>query len=139
MATSRDEFRHLIRDFFHMELGFSHLVVYVIVKRLIFHKIWTIFYWSWWLVYAPFIGLFIARISKGRTLKEVVLGTMIYGTLGCALFFGIFGNYAVYLQISGQFNVVDFLNHHKYRGYYYAGNASFTIPNYWIFHLLIAG
>ena len=45
---------------------------------------------------------------KGRRLKEVILGTIAYGTLGCVLFFGIFGNYAVYLQISGQFNVVDF-------------------------------
>ena len=73
-----------------------------------FPQDWTIFYWSWWLVYAPFIGLFIARISKGRRLKEVMIGTIAYGTLGCVLFFGIFGNYAVYLQISGQFNVVDF-------------------------------
>ncbi len=58
-------------------------------KETNFPQDWTIFYWSWWLVYAPFIGLFIARISKGRRLKEVVLGTIIYGTLGCVLFFGI--------------------------------------------------
>ena len=57
-------------------------------------------------------GLFIARISKGRRLKEVILGTIIYGTLGCLLFFGIFGNYAVYLQITGEFNVINFLNSH---------------------------
>lgn len=82
-------------------------------KETNFPQDWTIFYWSWWLVYAPFIGLFIARISKGRRLKEVILGTIAYGTLGCVLFFGIFGNYAVYLQISGQFNVVDFLNKHS--------------------------
>ena len=77
-----------------------------------FPQTWTIFYWSWWIVYAPFIGLFIARISKGRTLKEVILGTMIYGTLGCVLFFGIFGNYAVYLQITGNFDVISYLNNH---------------------------
>ncbi len=41
-----------------------------------------------------------------------MLGTIIYGTLGCVLFFGIFGNYAVYLQISGQFNVTQYLNTH---------------------------
>ena len=52
----------------------------MVVRKLISSRL-TIFYWSWWLVYAPFIGLFIARISKGRTLKEVVLGTMCYGTL----------------------------------------------------------
>ena len=56
-------------------------------KETNFPQDWTIFYWSWWLVYAPFIGLFIARISKGRRLKEVILGTIIYGTLGvyCSL------------------------------------------------------
>lgn len=77
-----------------------------------FPQQWTIFYWAWWLVYSPFIGLFIARISRGRTLKEVILGTIAYGTLGCVLFFGIFGNFAAYLQLSGQFNVIDYLNHH---------------------------
>ena len=81
-------------------------------KETNFPQDWTIFYWSWWLVYAPFIGLFIARISKGRTLKEVVLGTICYGTLGCVLFFGIFGNYAVYLQITEQFNVISYLNNY---------------------------
>ena len=113
METTVTGLGNMMRDFFHMATwvepfgGIGHR------KETHFPQDWTIFYWSWWLVYAPFIGLFIARISKGRTLKEVVLGTMIYGTLGCALFFGIFGNYAVYLQISGQFNVVDFLNHHS--------------------------
>ena len=48
-------------------------------KETNFPQQWTIFYWSWWIVYAPFIGLFIARISKGRTLKEIVLGTIVYG------------------------------------------------------------
>lgn len=75
-----------------------------------FPEQWTVFYWAWWLVYAPFIGLFIARISKGRTLKELVLGTLIYGTFGCMLFFGIFGNYALFLQLSGQFDVVHSIN-----------------------------
>lgn len=75
-----------------------------------FPESWTVFYWGWWFVYAPFIGLFIARISRGRTLKEVVLGTIIYGTFGCMLFFGIFGNYAVYLQVSGTFDVVSHIN-----------------------------
>ena len=76
------------------------------VKKRISHK--TGQYSIGHLVYAPFIGLFIARISKGRRLKEVILGTIIYGTLGCLLFFGIFGNYAVYLQITGEFNVINF-------------------------------
>ncbi|MGT2341162.1 hypothetical protein ACVPOQ_07620 [Staphylococcus aureus] len=48
-----------------------------------------------------------------------MLGTIIYGTLGCVLLFGIFGNYAVYLQISGQFNVTQYLNTHGLRGNHY--------------------
>ena len=91
--------------------GWNHLVELKDVKKRISSRL-DDFYWSWWLVYAPFIGLFIARISKGRRLKEVILGTIVYGTLGCVLFFGIFGNYAVYLQISEQFNVIQYLNSH---------------------------
>lgn len=112
METTVSGFGNMLKNFFRMATwlepfgGIGHR------KETNFPQDWTIFYWSWWLVYAPFIGLFIARISKGRTLKEVVLGTIIYGTLGCVLFFGIFGNYAVFLQISGQFDVVQFLNSH---------------------------
>lgn len=82
-------------------------------KETNFPQDWTIFYWSWWLVYAPFIGLFIARISKGRRLKEVILGTIIYGTLEfvyCSLVYLV--TIFVYLQITGEFNVINFLNSH---------------------------
>lgn len=75
-----------------------------------FPETWTVFYWAWWVVYAPFVGLFVARISRGRTIKEMVLGTLIYGTLGCVLFFGILGNYGLYLQLSQSFDVIGFMN-----------------------------
>ena len=113
METALTGFGNMMRDFFHMATWMEPFGGIRNRKETNFPQDWTIFYWSWWLVYAPFIGLFIARISKGRRLKEVILGTIAYGTLGCVLFFGIFGNYAVYLQISGQFNVVDFLNKHS--------------------------
>ncbi|WP_299585880.1 BCCT family transporter [uncultured Microbulbifer sp.] len=71
---------------------------------------WTIFYWAWWLVFAPSVGLFIARISRGRTIKAMVVGAIFYGTLGCFLFFLILGNYGVYLQFSGELDVVQTLN-----------------------------
>ncbi|WP_156291858.1 BCCT family transporter [Oceanobacillus salinisoli] len=77
-----------------------------------FPEAWTVFYWAWWLVYAPFVGLFVARISRGRTIREMILGTMIWGTLGCILFFGILGNYGLYLQLSGSFDVIAFMNEH---------------------------
>ncbi|KPG86812.1 BCCT family transporter [Staphylococcus hominis] len=113
METTLTGFGNMMRDFFHMATWMEPFGGIRNRNETNFPQDWTIFYWSWWLVYAPFIGLFIARISKGRRLKEVILGTIAYGTLGCVLFFGIFGNYAVYLQISGQFNVVDFLNKHS--------------------------
>ncbi|MGX9932688.1 BCCT family transporter [Virgibacillus salarius] len=77
-----------------------------------FPESWTVFYWAWWVVYAPFVGLFVARISRGRTIREMVLGTMIYGTFGSILFFGILGNFGLYLQLSGQFDVIGFMNEH---------------------------
>lgn len=112
METTITGFGNMLRDFFHMATWMEPFGGIKGRKETNFPQDWTIFYWSWWLVYAPFIGLFIARISKGRRLKEVILGTIVYGTLGCVLFFGIFGNYAVYLQISEQFNVIQYLNSH---------------------------
>jgi len=113
METTVSGLGNMLKNFFRMATWLEPFGGVGDRNETNFPQDWTIFYWSWWLVYAPFIGLFIARISKGRTLKEVVLGTIIYGTLGCVLFFGIFGNYAVFLQISGQFDVIQFLNQHS--------------------------
>lgn len=112
METSITGMGNMIKNFFQMATWIEPFGGIGGRKETNFPQQWTIFYWSWWIVYAPFIGLFIARISKGRTLKEIVLGTIVYRTLGCALFFGIFGNYAVYLQITGSFDVIHFLNTH---------------------------
>ncbi|GGF24590.1 transporter [Halobacillus andaensis] len=79
-------------------------------EETLFPESWTVFYWAWWLVYAPFVGLFVARISRGRTIRQMVLGTMIYGTLGCILFFGIMGNFGLYMQLTGQLDVIGFLD-----------------------------
>ena len=57
---------------------------------------WTIFYWAWWIAWAPFVGMFIALISKGRTIREVVLGVCLI-PLGFTLaWISIFGNTAIY-------------------------------------------
>lgn len=112
METTVTSFGNMIKNFFQMATWLEPFGGVGGREETNFPQQWTIFYWSWWIVYAPFIGLFIARISKGRTLKEVILGTIVYGTFGCVLFFGIFGNYATYLQITGQFDVIGFLNSH---------------------------
>lgn len=61
---------------------------------------WTIFYWAWWIAWAPFVGLFVARISRGRTIREVILGVMLI-PLGFTLaWLSIFGNTAINLVLN---------------------------------------
>lgn len=68
---------------------------------------WTIFYWAWWIAYGPFVGLFVTRISGGRTIRQVVLGMLFWGTLGGTLFYMVLGNYSLGLQLSGQLDVIS--------------------------------
>jgi BCCT family betaine/carnitine transporter len=70
-----------------------------------FVESWTIFYWAWWIAFAPYVGLFVTRISRGRSIRQVVLGMLVWGSLGSWLFYMIMGNYALFLQLTG---VVDF-------------------------------
>ena len=62
---------------------------------------WTLFYWGWWLSWGPYVGMFIARISKGRTIREVLLGGMLAATLGAMVWIVIFGGTALNLQLLG--------------------------------------
>ncbi len=62
---------------------------------------WTIFYWAWWIAFAPFVGLFLARISKGRTVREYVLGAMIVPSVMCFVWFAIVGGTAIDLTLNG--------------------------------------
>ncbi|MBM7552918.1 glycine betaine uptake BCCT transporter [Thalassobacillus pellis] len=59
---------------------------------------WTIFYWAWWISWAPFVGTFIARVSKGRTIREFILGVLLVPTIFGALWFSIFGGTAINLE-----------------------------------------
>ncbi|MDK2968469.1 BCCT family transporter [Lacrimispora amygdalina] len=59
---------------------------------------WTIFYWAWWISWSPFVGMFIARISKGRTVREFILGVMLIPSLLSFLWMSVFGGTALYLQ-----------------------------------------
>ena len=74
-----------------------------------FPQSWTVFYWAWWAGYAPFMGMFFARISKGRTVRQMVVGSLLFGSLGCITFFGILGNYGLKLQLDGTFDVIGSL------------------------------
>lgn len=67
---------------------------------------WTIFYWAWWMSWAPFVAIFIARISKGRTIRETVAATLILPTLGDFLWYGVVGGAGI------KFDVTETLNQH---------------------------
>ena len=78
-----------------------------------FAQDWTIWYWAWWVAFGPIVGLFVARISRGRTIRELILGMFIFGTLGTWLFYLIFGNYSMTMELNGLVNISDIkaLNH----------------------------
>ena len=59
---------------------------------------WTVLYWAWWCSWAPFVGLFIARISKGRTIREFIFGVLVLPSLFGVLWFTVFGNTAMWLD-----------------------------------------
>jgi len=65
---------------------------------------WTIFYWAWWIAFAPFVGVFLARISKGRTVREYVLGAIVIPAFMCFVWFAIVGGTAIDLELSGVAN-----------------------------------
>ena len=67
-----------------------------------FVESWTIFYWAWWIAFAPYVGLFVTRISRGRTIRQVIFGMLLWGSLGSWLFYMVMGNYAMFLEVSGQ-------------------------------------
>lgn len=73
---------------------------------------WTIFYWAWWIAWAPFVGTFIARVSKGRTIREFVIGVLLVPTLFGALWFSVFGGSAVYLEFFQNEKIMDIVNQH---------------------------
>lgn len=62
---------------------------------------WTVFYWAWWISWSPYVGMFIARISKGRTVKQFVLGVLIVPTMVTFLWMSGFGGSALYLETGG--------------------------------------
>ena len=62
---------------------------------------WTLFYWAWWISWSPFVGMFIARISRGRTIREFVLGVLLVPTMVSFLWFTVFGNTAIALERAG--------------------------------------
>jgi len=71
---------------------------------------WTIFYWAWWIAFAPYVGLFVTRISKGRTIRQMITGMMFWGSLGGWLFYIIMGNYSLFLELNGIVDITGIMS-----------------------------
>ena len=71
---------------------------------------WTLFYYSWWFAWSPFVGLFIARVSYGRSIKEFILGVVLVPSLMVFIWMGTFGNAAIYQELFTEINLSDAIN-----------------------------
>ena len=65
---------------------------------------WSIFYWAWWIAFAPFVGIFLARISKNRSIREFVVGAIAAPAFMCFLWFALLGGTAIDLELNGSAN-----------------------------------
>ena len=92
---------HMLQNFIKMATWTDPL------QKAQFVETWTIFYWAWWIALGPFVGMFVAKISRGRTIREVIFGMLGYGSFGCALFFIVLGNYALHLELNGVYPVAE--------------------------------
>ena len=68
---------------------------------------WTLFYWAWWIAWAPFVGTFIARISRGRTIREFVIGVLLVPSVLCAAWFATFGGSALFTDLFNGGAIAD--------------------------------
>lgn len=68
---------------------------------------WTVFFWGWWLAWSPFVGMFIARVSRGRTFREFVMGVLLVPTVITIIWIGLFGGTALYHELFGSGGIVE--------------------------------
>lgn len=71
---------------------------------------WTVFYWAWWISWSPFVGMFIARVSKGRTVREFILGVLLVPSLLVFLWMAVFGGSAIYAEIHDLVPMAESVN-----------------------------
>lgn len=79
---------------------------------------WTLFFWAWWVAWSPFVGLFLARISRGRTIRQFVLGTLFIPFTFTLLWLSVFGNASLYEIIHGDAGFAQEVMAHAERGFY---------------------
>lgn len=114
---------------------------------------WTIFYWGWWISWAPFVGMFIARISRGRTIREFMLGVMLVPTTIAFFWLCVFGGNAIYMELnatggvgtagiadlvrnwdlpSALFGTIDQLTTVEWLNMFMAGLATFLLATWFV-------
>lgn len=93
---------------------------------------WTIFYWAWWVSWAPFVGVFVARISRGRTIREFLLGVMLIPASIMFFWFSAFGGTALSISLSGDPTLIE-ATRESY------GNAMFALLDYFPASELMSG
>ncbi len=71
---------------------------------------WSVFYWAWWISWSPFVGMFIARVSKGRTVREFFLGVLLVPSLLTFLWMSVFGGSALFLELNGIGQIAEAVN-----------------------------
>jgi len=90
---------------------------------------WTIFYWAWWITWAPFVGFFVAIISRGRTVREVIVGGFICPTIFAIIWFSVFGGLAIKMERTAELALQVKPDHHHSAiqcGEHYAGGVPIT-------------
>ena len=92
---------HMLQNFVRMSTYTDALASDTMVEN------WTVFYLAWWLALGPYMGIFITKISRGRSLRQLILGSIGFGTLGCIFFFTVLGNYSIYLELNQLFPVIE--------------------------------
>ena len=79
---------------------------------------WTIFYWAWWIAWAPFVGTFIARISRGRTIRNFIVGVMLIPVAVSIVWFSVFGGSALYVEHFGAGGIADAVSADSAMGFF---------------------
>lgn len=92
---------YMFQNYLHMSLWTDY------VGNSGFPEAWTSFYWAWWLGLGPWMWVFTTRISKGRTMREMILGMVICGSLGCWLYFGTVSSFGLYQQLNGHLDLIN--------------------------------
>ncbi len=99
---------HYLNEFF--ELSFWTESYKGVNEAKHWQNSWTVFYWAWWISWSPFVGIFIARISRGRTVKEFIFGVLLVPTLLTFVWMSVFGGSALYQELIGNTAISEAVN-----------------------------